>query len=110
LSLERIIRTLEGFGFEQVEAEVYVYLAKKGPLKANKIASALKLSRQKLYPVLKNLQNKGIVAINAQYQSLFFAVEFEKALEMLVKTDLEKARIIKKTKKELLSSWQSMTK
>ncbi|MCZ2808765.1 MAG: hypothetical protein O2V44_05370 [Candidatus Bathyarchaeota archaeon] len=110
MSLERIIKTLEGFGFKRIEAEVYVYLAKKGPLKAGKIAAALNLSKQKLHPILKNLQNQGMVAVSPQYPFLFFAVEFEKVLDMLVKADLEQAQAIKETKKELLSSWRSMTK
>jgi sugar-specific transcriptional regulator TrmB len=110
LSLERIIKTLESFGFKRIEAEVYVYLAKKGPLKTEKIAAALKLSKQKLYPILKNLQNKDMVTVSPQYHSLFFAVEFEKVLDMLVKADLEQAQTIKETNKELLSSWRSITK
>jgi len=110
LSLERIIKTLESFGFKRIEAEVYVYLAKKGPLKTEKIAAALKLSKQKLYPILKNLQNKDMVTVSPQYPSLFFAVEFEKVLDMLVKADLEQAQTIKETNKELLSSWRSITK
>ena len=31
LSLERVIKALIGLGLSRVEAEVYVYLAKKGP-------------------------------------------------------------------------------
>jgi len=109
LSLERIIKTLEGFGLKRIDAEVYVYLAKKGPLKAGEVATALKLSKQKLYPILKNLQNRGMVTVNLQCPSLFIAVAFEKVLNMLVKADLEQAQAIKETNKELLSSWRSMT-
>jgi sugar-specific transcriptional regulator TrmB len=70
----------------------------------------MKLSKRKLYPILKNLQNKGIVNVSPLYPSLFFAIAFEEALDMLVKADLEQAKAIKETKNELLSSWQSMTK
>ena len=109
MSLERIIKTLEGFGIKRIDAEVYVYLAKKGPLKADEVAAALKLSKQKVYYILTKLQNKGIVTVNIQCPSLFIAVAFEKVLDMLVKADLEQAHAVKETKKELLSSWQSMT-
>jgi sugar-specific transcriptional regulator TrmB len=110
MSLERIIKTLEGFGLKRIDAEVYVYLAKKGPLKTEEIATALKLSKQKVYHILKNLQNKGMVTASLQIPSLFSAIAFEKVLDMLVKADLEQAQAIKETKKELLSSWRSMTK
>jgi len=109
LSLERIIKTLEGFGLKRIDTEVYVYLAKKGPLKAGEVAAALKLSKQKVYRILKNLQKKGVVTVSLQCSSLFIAVAFEKVLDMLVKADLEQAQAIKETKKELLSSWRSMT-
>ena len=109
MSLERIIRTLESFGFERIEAEVYVYLAKKGPLRADEIAAALKLSKQKLYLILKKLQKKGVVTVSPQCTALFLAVAFEKVLDMLVKAGLEQAQAIEETKKEILSSWRSMT-
>jgi sugar-specific transcriptional regulator TrmB len=31
LSLERIVKLLDNFGFSKDDAEVYIYLAKKGP-------------------------------------------------------------------------------
>jgi sugar-specific transcriptional regulator TrmB len=108
LSLERIIRIIEAFGLKRIDAEVYVYLAKKGPLRAIEVATALKLSKQKLYHSLRNLRNKGVITADAEQPTFFSAMTFENALDLLVRANIEQAKAIKETKEELLSSWRSM--
>jgi sugar-specific transcriptional regulator TrmB len=108
LSLERVLKTLEGFGLSRTDAEVYVYLAKKGPKKGREVAKALQITKQQLYPSLKNLKHKGIVTVSLERPALFSAVTFEKALELLIIIKVEQAKAIKETKKELLTSWRSM--
>jgi sugar-specific transcriptional regulator TrmB len=108
LSLKRIITTLEEFGLKRVDAEVYIYLAKKGPLRAGDLASDLKLSKQKLYHSLRNLRNKGVITADAEQPTSFSAITFENALDVLVRANIEQAKAIKETKEELLSSWRSM--
>jgi sugar-specific transcriptional regulator TrmB len=110
LSLERVLRTLEGFGLKRVDAEVYIYLAKRDPQKGIDIADALKIRKQQLYPILKTLQDKGVVTASPEHPALFSAIAFEKALDLLVEAKMEQAKAIKETKEELLSSWRSMTK
>jgi sugar-specific transcriptional regulator TrmB len=110
LSLERVLKTLEGFGLSRMDAKVYVYLAKKGPKKGRELANALQVTKQQLYPSLKNLKNKGVVTASLERPALFSAVAFEKVVELLIKIKVEQAKAIKETKEELLSSWRSMTK
>jgi sugar-specific transcriptional regulator TrmB len=108
LSLERVLKTLEGLGLSRVDAKMYVYLAKMGPQNASELAEALKITKQQLHPSIKNLRYKGIVAASSGQPPLFCAVAFEKALEILIKAKVEQAKAIKETKKELLSSWRSL--
>ena len=108
MSLNRIIKTLENFGLTRIDTQVYVYLAKKGPLMADEVASALKLSKQKLGSVLRNLQNKGIV--NKNHPAVFSAMNFEDVLDFYIKLNVEQAQVIDKSKHELLASWSSMLK
>ena len=61
MSLERIIKALRGFGLKRIEAEVYVYLAKKGPQKGRDLADALNIRKQQLYPILKKLEEDGLI-------------------------------------------------
>ena len=99
LSLERVLKTLEGFGLSRVDAEVYVYLAKKGPKKGRELANALRITKQQLYPSLKNLKNKGVVTVSLERPVLFSAVAFEKVLELFIKIKVDQAKAIKETKK-----------
>ena len=108
MSLERIIKTLEEFGLKRLDAEVYIYLAKKGPLRAEEVAATLKLSKQKLYHSLKNLQRKGVITAGSEQPAFFSALVFENVLDLLVRVNFEQAKAIKETKEELLSSWRSM--
>ena len=108
MSLELVLKTLEGFGLSRIDAEVYVYLAKKGPQKGRELANALQVTKQQLYPSLKNLKNKGIVTASLERPALFSAIAFKKVLELLIEIKVEQAKAIKETKKELLDSWRSI--
>jgi sugar-specific transcriptional regulator TrmB len=110
LSLERVLKTLQSFGFAKRDAEVYVYLAKKGPQETLEIASALRIRRPHLLRILKKLQEKGIVKASPEQPVYFSALAFEKTLDLLVKANIEQAKSIKETKQELLSNWRDMTK
>jgi sugar-specific transcriptional regulator TrmB len=110
LSLERVLRTLEGFGLKRLDAEVYVYLAKKGPQKGKDLASTMKLPKNQLYSILKSLQNKGFVNANIERPALFSAVAFEQIIDMIINVKDEEARAIRETRKELLSSWRAITR
>ena len=57
----------------QTEAKVYIYLAKMDPQKAKDIAAGLRITKQQLYPVLNNLQKKGVVDHDFQASSSFFS-------------------------------------
>jgi sugar-specific transcriptional regulator TrmB len=107
LSKERVLKTLEGFGLSRTDAKVYVYLAKKGPRKGRELANVLQVTKQQLYPSLRNLKQKGIVISSPSRPALFSAVAFEKVLELLIEIKVEQAKTIKETKKEMLDSWRS---
>jgi len=49
-----------------MDVEVYVYLAKKGPKEGRELADALRVTKQQLYPSLKNLQNKGLTKLSTK--------------------------------------------
>jgi sugar-specific transcriptional regulator TrmB len=107
LSLERIMKILENFGFSKADAEVYIYLAKKGPRREIELSKALKLTDKKLDLVLKNLQTKGLVTATVEQSELFLALPFEIVLDQLVKSHIKRASVITENKKELLARWRS---
>jgi sugar-specific transcriptional regulator TrmB len=102
LSLELIIKALVGLGLSRSDAELYVYLAKKGPQKTVDLAKALIYNKRKIYSSLRNLQTKGLVTKDC---TLFSALPFEEALELLIKTKKEQTEAMIKHKKELLVNW-----
>jgi sugar-specific transcriptional regulator TrmB len=105
-----VLKLLETFGLARTDAEVYIYLAKKGPKREQDLANALKMAEQQLCVSLKSLQSRGIVTATVEQSALFSAVAFEKILDFIVKANIEQAVAIKQTKEELLAGWRSNIK
>ena len=99
---------LSTLGFDQVDARVYIYLAKKGMRKAIEIRKATKLTKQQLYPSLKQLQSKGIVSSTIEHPARFSAMPFERVLDLLIKAKIEETRKLQQSKTEILSNWQNL--
>jgi HTH-type transcriptional regulator, sugar sensing transcriptional regulator len=96
-------------GLTKPDAQVYIFLGKKGAQKGKDIAKALKMSKQHLYLVLKNLQSIGIVNATLERPAKFSALPFEKALDLFVKAKMDEAQRIEGDKNEILSDWQSIS-
>jgi len=92
------------------DAEVYVYLAKKGPKQVTDLSSSLKMTDQQIFLSLKNLQRKGIITVNVEKVALFSAIAFERVLDLFVEVFFEQACVLTETREELLANWRSMTK
>ena len=107
LSLERIFRTLVSLDLSQIDAKVYMFLALAGPKKTLNIVNNLKISKQQISQSLVNLKKRGIIFRDLENQNEFSALPFEKALELLIKTEKAKTQILQETKKSLLSDWKT---
>lgn len=105
LSLELVIETLVSCGLRRLDAEVYAFLAKKGPRKGKDISNALNLTKQQVYPALKNLKEKGIVKSTSKRPVLFSAEPIEKVLTMFMKSKTKEIQSLIQKKAELLSKW-----
>ena len=108
MSQEQILKTLTGFGLTQTEAEVYVFLAKKGAQKGIDIRKSLKLTKEQLYSSLRNMKSKGIISSTLEHPARFSALPFEKVLDLFIKAQMEETRRLQKSKEEILSNWQSL--
>jgi sugar-specific transcriptional regulator TrmB len=109
VSLERIFKTLMSLDLSQIDARVYIFLALTGPQNTLNIVSNLKISAQQISQSLTYLQNKGIIFADLENQNEFSALPFEKALELLIKTEKVKTHILQETKKSLLLDWKTST-
>jgi sugar-specific transcriptional regulator TrmB len=94
-----VLRILEGFGVSNTDAEVYVYLAKRGPTRSVDLAVDFGKTQQQIYPILRRLNKKGIVKNSRSHQMLFSALAFEELLERYVKLNMEQAKIIEEVKR-----------
>jgi sugar-specific transcriptional regulator TrmB len=110
LSLKRVFKTLESLGLSQAEARIYVFLEKNGSHKDIDIAHALNLHWKEFVSNLKKLQDKKIVKASAKQTIELSAVPFEKAIDLLIQLKKEQAQSLQERKRELLSSWQNVTK
>jgi sugar-specific transcriptional regulator TrmB len=95
-----------------MDAQVYILLAKRGPLKAIEVGKALKMSKPQLYRSLNSLESRGIVSATLEHPAKFSALPFEKALDLLAKAKmkkaLEEAQRIQESKDELLANWKAL--
>jgi sugar-specific transcriptional regulator TrmB len=108
MTLERIFDKLLKLGFTENEAHIYIYLAKKGPCEAKKLTTTLKLADPELNHCLKSLKAKRIVTSVRQRPPLFYAVSFEKLLELFMQGNLEQVKMLQKNKKQLLALWKTI--
>ena len=109
MSKERTINALKGLGLSTIDTQVYVLLAKDGPHKIKEIASALNLHERKIHRSLKDLQSISIVKASIEYPLEFMAVPFEEVINLIIEVKKEQAKTLRESKKELLSSWRSIT-
>ena len=106
MSKEQLLKTLTDIGLKKTEAKIYLYLAKKGPKKANQITKAIGITKQRFYPIIKDLQNKAIINCSLDRPAKFTAIPFEKILDLFAKTKLEEAKIMQQNRGKLLSDWE----
>ena len=108
MSLDRIYKVLIDLGLSETDSRVYLYIAINGPLKVKTIIEELKINKQQLYPILKKLCNKNIIAQTNTRPSIVTAISFEIVLELLINSKIEKSKRIQEKKKELLSNWKAV--
>jgi sugar-specific transcriptional regulator TrmB len=104
LTQQWMLKTLINLGFKPKDAQVYVYLALRGPKKAKDIANSLKINKRQVYRSLKRLHEKETV--NKKSPAMFCAISFDKVLELLANANLKEAKRIENNKENVLSLWK----
>jgi len=110
LSETTIQEVLESLGLTGKEAEVYIFLAKRGPTKGVEIARQLRKHKAQIYRILKRLMKRNIVESTLEAPTRFSAVPFEEVLDQTIKIKQEEAAFIERTKKEWLKDWERIRK
>jgi sugar-specific transcriptional regulator TrmB len=110
LSKQRIIKALEGLGLMQVDAQIYIFLAKDGPHTLQEIMDAVNLQESKVYRSLKDLQNMEVVKTSRDYPMKYSAVTFEDVIDLFIEVKKEQTKSMQENREELLSSWKTLLK
>ena len=110
LSLKRVLETLVGFGFKQPDAKIYVFLAKNGPRTARDLEVALKMPKWQVYKSLRNLREKRTITSILQRRALFFALSFEKVIDLAAKARIEEAQREQASTDQVMLYWEKMMK
>ena len=103
-----IEQTLRSFGLTEKEAEVYIFLGKRGPLTCGAISKQIKMNKGLVHRKLKSLQKKGLVESTLEYPARFAAVQFEKIIDSYIKSKKEEVALIEEAKNDLLSDWKKI--
>jgi DNA-binding Lrp family transcriptional regulator len=111
MSLTELIVALSECGLKRSYAKVFVFLAKEGPNEVRFLAKALRMRETEVASCIKNLERQGMVRrIGEVLPEQFFAVPFEKALDILTEANLKEAAVAEKNKETILRYWDSMFK
>ena len=92
------------------EVKVYLYLARYGAQKAQKIAESLGVHRTEAYKILRTLENKGIIYRILERPLKFMAVPFEKVIDTEIAERKQRTYQLEKKKDELIALWRSLPK
>ncbi len=103
MSLEKALEALMNLGLTETEAQVYIYLAKKGSYAREDLAKALTISNQHLCQILNNLQKKGFVTLKTEEQDIYIAVPLEQVIDNIVSEKKQTAQRLEHDKEEFLS-------
>ena len=81
---------LKKHGLTEHELRVYHHLIQNGPKHATQIGKDLNIYRTEIYRLLNSLQEKGMVDLIYDKPTKFVGVEFEKAIDILINSQLDK--------------------
>jgi len=110
MSEKRITKALKTFGFSTINIRVYIFLAKTGSCRTQKIEKDLKLEKGVLDKSLKDLSNLGIIQFSIKDPTQFTAMPFEDVIDLFIEVKKEQAKTMQESREELISNWKTILK
>jgi sugar-specific transcriptional regulator TrmB/predicted transcriptional regulator len=108
MSEDRIAKVLNELGLSRREAEIYVFLTKKGVRNAHSVSTSLKIDRVQIYRALKSLQDKGIVEATLETPTRFSAVSFDTLVTSHIMKKKGELAELEAKKEGLVADWRSL--
>jgi sugar-specific transcriptional regulator TrmB/CBS domain-containing protein len=103
------MKVLRDLGLSRREAEVYIFLSRRGPQGAGSVSTMLKIERVQTYRALKSLQEKGIVDATLETPTRFSAVPFDGLLNSLITTRKSRILELEAQREALASYWKNLS-
>ncbi|WP_290899330.1 TrmB family transcriptional regulator [Ferroglobus sp.] len=104
----RLTNILEDLGLSKTEAEIYLLLLKRSGASVSELAKEVGLTRQRIYDILENLSEKGLIYVSAQKPRRYYAVSPEVATSMLIRDVEKKLYNLFKLREEFLNIVRSI--
>lgn len=108
LGIEKITEDLVKFGLTKSQAKVFIYLGKYGSKTSPEVCKDLKLPRTETYHILNVLTNRGIVVTQFSHPTKFSAIQMQKAIKIMVKTEQAKLSMLAEKEKEITQLWEKI--
>jgi len=106
--IELMQESLSKFGLLKNEAKIYLYLARFGGQKAQRISEALSIHRTETYKILRRLEKMGLIYRILDKPVKFVALPIDQALSNLIEIKKQRLMLLEKTKEELVKLWNSL--
>lgn len=106
---KRLFEILSELGLTKREADMYIFLAKRGPQKAHSVAAHLKIDGAQTYRSLTSLQEKGIIESTIESPARYLAVPIEPLIETYIKGRKTEITRIETEKNELVDYFKSIS-
>ena len=110
MSEKRVISALKGLGLSLSDAQVYIFLAKNGATRIQRIEKDLNIEKGVLDESLKDLSNLGIIHFSIKDPSMFTAIPFEDVIDVFIEVKKEQAKTMQESREDLLSTWKTILK
>ncbi len=99
----------KGYGLTDREADLYLFLAKNGGIKAQDISNGIGMHKAQVYRILKKLQGMGIVESTIEFPMRFTTIPFERFIDQRIASKREEVRLLEEKKAGLLDYWESLS-
>ncbi|UCE36767.1 MAG: hypothetical protein JSW00_14815 [Thermoplasmata archaeon] len=100
------LKKLEDFGLTEYQARVYLALLEFDVATAGQIPAASKVPRTKIYGIMRQLHDKGLVQIVPETPLKYRAVTFDRYLEKQIKDMREKSDELEANKEDLSKEFE----
>jgi len=106
--IELMQESLSKFGLLKNEAKIYLYLARFGGQKAQRVSEALSIHRTETYKILRRLEKMGLIYRVLDKPVKFVALPIDQALSNIIEIKRQRLMLLEKTKEELVKLWRSL--